>query len=146
MAKHKNVRRVQTPPQETKKPRIPLETWAQQPFRWKVSDNYIDMKHEEWGWGDVPIEDFFEILKKSLHKYEEMSWKDVLDRKNCHPLPLYKAVPKAKERFCEICSDVDTLHQVDFSELGRVWGVKKGQYFQLVWHDPNHTVCPTKRR
>ncbi len=142
----KKVRRNQTPPPEQRKPRIPSEVWAQQFFRWRVNENYIDMEHEEWGWGRVPISEFFEILKKSLQKYESMLWEDVLHRISCHPLPVHRATRRARDRFVEICPDVDTLHQVDFSELGRVWGVKKGQYFQLVWHDPYHTVCPTRRR
>ena len=143
---NKNVRRTQQPPQERRKPRIPLEAWAQQTFKWRVNDNYVDMEHEDWGWGDVPINEFFEILKKALQKYEDMSWEDVLRRRSCHPLPVHEATRTARERFRAICPDVDTLHQVDFSELGRVWGVKKGQYFQLVWYDPYHTVCPTRRR
>lgn len=143
----KKVRRNKIPPpEEKKKPRISPEAWTQQPFRWRVNDNYIDMEHEEWGWGCMPINDFFEILKKSLQKYESMSWNDVLHRQSCHPMPVHQITRRARDRFITMCPDVDTLHQVDFSELGRVWGVKKGQYLQLVWHDPNHTVCPTRRR
>ena len=147
-SKNKTVRRGGTPPPSIKKPRIPAnaEKWTQKHFRWKISDNYIDMNHGEWGWGSVPISDFFTILKNSLQKYEDMLWCDVLKRKSCHTLPLHKAVPRARTRFIEICPDIDTLHQVDFSELGRVWGVKKGEYLQVVWHDPCHTVCPPRRR
>lgn len=142
----KQVRWNQTPPTDQKKPRIPSEAWAQQLFRWRINDNYIDMEHDEWGWGDVSISDFFEILKESLQKYEDMSWEALLNRSSCHPLPVHKATRRARDRFVAICPDVATLHQVDFSKLGRVWGVKTGQYFQLVWHDPHHTVCPTRKR
>ncbi|MFC2003078.1 hypothetical protein ACFLV4_03945 [Chloroflexota bacterium] len=64
----KKVRRNKTPPPEKKRARIPPETeaWAQQPFKWRVNDYYIDMEDSEWGWDFVPISDFFEILKKSL--------------------------------------------------------------------------------
>lgn len=144
----KKVRRNKTPPPEKKRARIPPETeaWAQQPFRWRVNDYYIDMEDGEWGWGCVPINDFFEILKKSLQKYEGMSWDDVLRRTSCHPMPVHRITRRARDRFAMLCPDVDTLHQVDFSEFGRVWGVKSRAYLQLVWHDPHHTVCPTKRR
>ena len=142
----KKVRRNKTPPPERKRARIPPEAWTQQLFGWRVNDNYIDMEDEEWGWGCVPINNFFEILKKSLQKYEGMSWKDVLKRKSCHPVPVHRITGRARDRFTMLCPDVDTLHQVDFSELGRVWGVKRGAYLQLVWHNPHHTVCQMKRR
>ncbi|MFC2047219.1 hypothetical protein ACFLTK_02950 [Chloroflexota bacterium] len=144
----KKPRRSEMPPDEGKKPRLPSGTdlWPQQSFRWRVNDNYIDMEHEEWGWGDLPINEFFDILKNSLQKYEDMSWHDLLNRSSCHPMPLHKIERRARERLRARFPDIDTLHQVDFSELGRVWGVKKGQYFQLVWHDPYHTVYPTRRR
>ena len=144
----KKVRRDKIPPPDTKQPRTSPDAgaWAQQLFKWKVNDNYIDMGHEEWGWGDVPISDFFDVLKESLQKYEDMPWNDVLHRASCHPMPIHKIAKRARERFIAICPDVDTLHQVDFSKLGRVWGVKAGQYLHLVWYDPNHTVYPINRR
>jgi hypothetical protein len=146
--KSKIARIKESPPSDFKKPRIPLESekWGEKLFRWRVNDNYVDMDDEEWGWGRVTINEFFLILKSALQKYEEMTWNDVLKRKSCHPLPIHEACPKAKRRFLEICPDVDTLHQVDYSELGRIWGVKKGEYLHIVWCDNEHTVCPLKKR
>jgi hypothetical protein len=40
--------------------------------------------------------------------------------------------------------DIDILYQVDISEFGRVFGYRDRMLFYLIWHDPNHTVCPFK--
>jgi len=134
-------------PRVTKKPRSTpdIYTLGQQTFKWRVNSNYVDLDDAEWGWGKVTIEQFFKILMTRLHEYEEMTWDDLLRRPHCHAKDVARIENRrAQVRICEKCPDIDTLYQIDIESLCRVWGYRDRQIFYLIWHDPNHTVSPTK--
>jgi len=133
-------------PPTVKKPRIPsgINTVEQGFFRWRVSRNYIDLDHEEWGWGKLSIENFFAILIDRFHDYETMTWQDIGRRKSCHSTLVQNICNKAQSRLQGMQKDIDLLYQVDISEFGRVFGYRDRAFFYLIWHDPNHTVCPIK--
>ena len=135
-------------PKTEKKPRIPYEAskFGEQFFRWRVNYKYIDLDHEEWGWTKLRLVDFFDLLVKRLHDYENMTWDGLLVRKSCHPMPITQIVRQAQDRLCEKCPDIDTLHQIDIDRQCMVWGYKAGPLLYLIWHDPKHSVCPTTRR
>ena len=42
--------------------------------------------------------------------------------------------------------DVDGLWCVRLSGLERVWGTRRGPVFNLLWWDPDHTVCPSHKK
>lgn len=143
-------KRVKHPhrPKIEKKPRIPEQAskFGEEFFRWRVSPEFIDLDHEEWGWRKLLIVDFFNILIKRLHAYEDMTWDDLLRRRRCHPMPISAIERKAQDRLCEVCEDIDTLHQIDIDRRCRLWGYKGRQFLYLIWHDPHHTVCLTRKR
>jgi hypothetical protein len=140
----KKKARISLVPPTGKRPRVTTEidTLDQVLFRWRVNRNYIDLDHEEWGWGKLSIQEFFNILFDRFNNYETMTWQEIKNRKNCHPIPVQDICSKAQSRLQEMQKDIDTMFQVDISELGRVFGYRDRMLFYLVWHDPNHTVCP----
>ena len=144
----KQVKSSGLPQDSGKRPRIPDEAnqLDSKLFRWRVSPYYIDYDHEEWGWGRVPITEFFEILINRLQDLEDMTWEDILKRKHCHDMSLDQIVGKAQDRLREVCGDIDTLHQVDVDKLGRLWGFRDRRTLFLIWRDKNHTVCRIRRR
>lgn len=116
-------------------------------FRWRISSNFIDLDHDEWGWKTrLDIPGFFTLLEKHLHRYENTEWQELQKQNSCHPFPVEKIVPRAQRRLCDKCPDVDSLFQVSVGEIPRVWGVRKEDILYLVWYDPDHTVYPIKRR
>jgi hypothetical protein len=147
MGRKKTIRASKLPEGE-KRVRIPEEAdrFGEQLFRWRVNYNYIDLDHGEWGWGKLQIVDFFDILVNRLHNYETMTWHELLRRRSCHPMPISKIEPKARNRLYKKCEGIDTLHQIDIDRHCRLWGYKGGQFLYLIWHDPKHTVCLTRRR
>lgn len=144
MGKSKKQISLAKPPPPSKIPRTieDIDALDEQFFKWRVRKDYVDFEHEEWGWQQLQLREFFETVLDRLHEYEKMSWHDVLQRPHCHPLPINQAVPRAQDRLSQKSLEIDLLHQVDFSKLGRIWGHKIGQYFYLIWYDPKHTVCP----
>jgi len=138
----------QRQPKIEKTPRISKDAnkLGQQFFRWRVHYDYIDLDHEEWGWGYLQIADFFNILVNRLHSYEDMTWDDLVSRRHCHPMPVTKIEIKAQNRLSKKCADIDTLHSIDINKKCRVWGHKIGRSLYLIWHDPQHTVYLAKKR
>lgn len=147
MSKSKKQISLAKSPSSNKVPRTidDIGTLDQTFFKWRVKSNYIDFEHPEWGWSNLSLEDFFGLPLNRLHEYEKMEWQEVLKRNSCHPLPIDKIVSRAQDRLLEKSLEIELLHQVDFSELGRIWGHKIGQYFYLIWYDPKHTVYPVNK-
>lgn len=113
-------------------------------FNWKIHKNYIDLEHEEWGWGNTSFREFVTTIVYRLTSYETMAWQEITKRTSCHPMPIQDICERAQTRIRETIMDIDTLHQVDVTELGRVWGFRVRETFYLIWYDPYHTVCPFK--
>ena len=147
MSSKKQVKYGQKPPDSTKIPRVPdaANQLDGKLFKWRVSPNYTDYEHQEWGWGQVPITEFFDMLIDRLHNYEDMTWQDLLSRKHCHGITVDRIDNKAQDRLREVCRDIDVLHQIDFGKLGRLWGYRDRRTFFLIWRDKKHTVYKCKR-
>jgi hypothetical protein len=111
-------------------------------FKWRAVARYIDYNHEEWGWGQVTIQEFFQNLLPRLQSYETMTWNDMFQRKSCHSMEVNKICGKAQQRISKMLPDIDTLHQIDMNQLCRLWGYRDRQILYLIWHDPHHTVYP----
>jgi len=140
----KKKARISLAPSTERKPRVPTEINAldEGSFRWRVNRNYIDLDHKEWGWDKLNIQDFFVILIDRFHDYETMTWQEIGNRKSCHPILVQSICGKAQSRLQKMQRDIDILYQVDIGEFGRVFGYRDRMLFYLIWHDPNHTVCP----
>jgi len=111
-------------------------------FKWRADDRYIDYDHEEWGWGKVKIQEFFQNLLPRLQDYETMTWNDILRRDSCHDWVVSEICASAQRRLQEIRPDIDTLHQIDMKRPCRLWGYRDRHILYLIWHDPQHTVYP----
>lgn len=112
-------------------------------FRWRISSNYIDLDHDEWGWSGLDIAGFFNLLEKHLHRYEGTEWGELQKQKSCHPLPVEKIVDKAQRRLCEKCPPgIGSLFQIKVGGKRRAWGERKEDILYLIWYDPDHTIYP----
>jgi hypothetical protein len=40
----------------------------------------------------------------------------------------------------------DRLYQLTLGNRGRVYGIREGHHFELLWWDPNHTVCVVEKK
>jgi hypothetical protein len=111
-------------------------------FKWRATPQYVDYDEEEWGWGNVAMERFFNKCLKHLQHYENMTWAQIKEADNCHPVPLGDIVAKAQRRIVSKHGDMDDLWQVKAEGRCRLFGHKDRQIFYLIWHDKYHTVYP----
>lgn len=147
MSKQQKRAKFSTSPLRRKAPHIAenVDALATLTFKWRMSEPYIDYDHEEWGWGQVEIRQFFQYLLPRLQDYETMTWNEITQRTSCHPIGVSRICSAAKRRLQEIHPDIDTLHQIDMRQPCRLWGYRDRQTLYIIWHDPNHSVYPLKK-
>lgn len=94
----------------------------------------------KWGEGDHSKATFDYIADK-LKQHERVTWND-LNRKD-HAVEVGKLCSRAQSRLRDLnLDDQDTLYRIGFTGLERLWGVKDGSWFRVLWWDPRHEVFP----
>ena len=99
-------------------------------------------------WGRDQIEQsgalWSDVFPK-LKNYESMTWGDILrDKHRNHAVPVDQLIKSARERLLGIKqNDVDELFRFRLSGEMRVWGIRDGRVFKILWWDPNHEICPS---
>ena len=93
-------------------------------------------------------ENHFCAIAQHLGAHEGIPWSEVLgDAQRNHFVP--------RDRLCKDARDrLDTMNQEDVDELlsfrltgtNRIWGIKHGPIFRVIWWDPQHRVCPSKKK
>lgn len=86
---------------------------------------------------------YFAAVAKKIKQYESMQWMDIVSRD--HRVVLGKLITKAMKRLVELrLDDVDELWRFQLNGLKRLWGVRFGSCFYVLWWDPRHVICPSK--
>jgi len=63
-----------------------------------------------------------------------------------HYISVSKIIPEAQKRLEQLrLDDVDELYSIRFAGEVRIFGIRKFNYFQVLWFDLNHEICPTSR-
>ncbi len=114
-------------------------------FRWRAIPQYIDYDEEEWGWNSIEMKKFFDKCLKHLQYYEDETWMKIKEENHCHPVPLQDIVSRAQTRIISKYGEIDNLWQVKAEGICRLFGLKDGRIFYLIWHDEYHTVYPGGR-
>jgi hypothetical protein len=87
----------------------------------------------------------WEELFPKLKAYESMTWGEIYkDKKRNHSVSVGGIIKAARDRLRELkLDDTDELFRFRLSGAGRVWGIRDGRVFLLLWWDPDHAVWPT---
>lgn len=86
-----------------------------------------------------------EIIRK-LHDLDSMTWGDLKGKRN-HSIPVSGISKTAQKRLTEIQrDDIDDLFSIGLCGKERVFGIRDGDVFNILWWDPNHTVCPSIKK
>lgn len=135
----------ETPPSKGKPRRTqwPEIIESQKPV-WSIS--IID-RCGEWGWNNVKNEILWKNILSKMRYFEGMPWGEILRKKTTSLVPVDEFYPEAKRRLREIkMYDTDELLHLGLSGKERIWGIRIGRVFQILWWDPDHTVCPSYLR
>lgn len=99
-----------------------------------------------WGWTDLSSGHIRKIAT-SCKGWESMSSGEVFNSSGNKPIPWDSFHPDAQKRLRDIeLDDYEGLWELRLSGTARLWGLLKQGIFYIVWWDPNHEVCPSRKR
>jgi len=104
----------------------------------------------EGPWGRSKIDDeahlWAEIYPK-LRAYESMTWNEILqNKKRDHAVAIDGLIKAARDRLALLrLDDLDELFRFRLGGTMRIWGIRDGRVFKLLWWDPDHEICPSHR-
>lgn len=112
-----------------------------------------DFEHDKWGLCEGRcVADIKDVLSK-LKSIESRTWADILSdgkgrgkgSKN-HPIEITQLTKEAQSRLREINIYHEELYSVRLQGAERIWGVVQSGVFSLLWHDPDHEICPSLKK
>lgn len=115
------------------------------------------MDHEytgSWSWS-LTGEQSHEVLE-FLEACEKKTWNELCSEmtggrsrhKKHHDMDVDELVKEASLRLSQHLSNDDLPDKVFRFRINgttRLWGIRQGKIFQLIWYDPEHKVYPTER-
>lgn len=151
MAKGKRNRGSAKHPKQAHHPRV-SKTPASDPSivslqREQIVWSFLVFDNTPWIDGHAPGDRFCDIAQ-SMKGYESRTWAEV-DRSHTrdHPVAIKGLCPTAQRRLHALkMDDIDQLWRFRFSNRQRLWGIRDRQYFKVLWWDPEHKVCPSKKK
>lgn len=91
------------------------------------------------------VEKLVEVLHKK-REFEGMTWSDI-HRGGSHEIEPDSLCKEAKDRLIEIdMDDVDALLSLRLTGKNRLWCVREENILRVLWWDPDHLVCPSKKK
>lgn len=99
-----------------------------------------------WSENCSKVDEFCSVAK-CMKDYEGRTWSEITTSGwRDHPVSFDRLVPEAQKRLMDLkLDDFDEYFRFRFSSLQRIWGVRKGPVFHVIWWDPEHRVCPSKK-
>lgn len=86
------------------------------------------------------------MLIARLKNFESIPWTE-LHKTGSHSIPVDSIVKAAKDRLTELnMDDIDELYSLRMQGQPRLWGIKRGHIFSVLWWDPLHEVCPYHKK
>ena len=101
-----------------------------------------------YGWHELDRKKLFEVHEK-LRGFESQTWHEILidGKQRNHYVEVTKLAPEARKRLQELrLDDIDELVSLRLSARERIWGILESGVLKLLWWDPQHRVCPSKKR
>lgn len=113
-------------------------------FCWRVYDK-TDFGGS-WGWNGVDSKLLLKEIVKKLHHFESMTWGQLEYETESHFISTDRFIREARGRLSQIGVREDQLFSLRLTGRRRVWGVRDVAILNIVWWDPNHEVCPSKKK
>ena len=126
-------------------------------FLWRLSemDDWLlneNSKEKTLDWNDKDGMHVAKIMK-CMKELERRGWKELIndDKKNHHFIPVERMCSKARSRWKEIYwekrrFDATSLFSLKIDKKKRLFGVRDGGVFIVIWYDPYHQICPSAKK
>ena len=130
-------------PSLKKIPQSPFGSTQSQKLVWQMS--HID-EASEWGWDKIDCPYFLRNMWKKMRNFETMTWAQILGSTH-HTIPVNDIISPAQKRLQQLGHD-DHEELVSFHISGkqRIWGIRSGFNSFPLWWDPEHRICPSRKR
>jgi hypothetical protein len=134
---------VLSPDHDVRKPRsVPSDPGARTPL-WAF--RIVDLDGP-WSWGAMKGAALGEVLQR-LGSYETMTWREIDGPSGSHAVDVASLSRAARDRLVAI--EQDDVHQcfsLRINGPARVWGIRDEHVLRVLWWDPRHEVCPSKKK
>ena len=100
------------------------------------------------GWHGLDLHKLLEVRAK-LANFESMTWNQILidGKKKNHAIQINQLSAEARRRLTELrLDDIDELVSLGLSGKQRIFGIRDRDVLMLLWWDPNHRVCPARKK
>lgn len=137
--------RLSQNPKLKKRARYEQPSPAKQPVSWRFYETDNDGPFRWDAISDADLRVVVWIMATIDHKL----WSSVSGEGvgNIKGIPLSRLSQEALHRLRAIKKDdLDQLYEIRVGGKPRVWGIKRGDAFHVLWWDPEHKVCPSKMR
>lgn len=97
---------------------------------------------------------FWNTLYPKFKDIESKKWKELemeqfgkKGKSKNHWVEVQKIIKPAQDRLKELkLDDIDSLYSIRITATQRIWGIRVQNYFQLLWYDFEHLVCPSQKK
>lgn len=100
-----------------------------------------------FGWNALKGQGIFwqEIFPK-LRDFESMTWHEVEGDRH-HAISIDRLSKEARVRLEELnLDDIDEIFSLALTGRSRMLGIRDRNVFRVLWWDPDHKVCPSKKK
>ncbi len=98
---------------------------------------------------NIERKNFFNQIYDKVVAFEQKTWNEILtnERKKNHEVSIGSISKEAQKRLRELqFDDIENLVSLRFSGRNRIWGIRFGSIFRVLWWDPDHEVYPSEKK
>lgn len=114
-------------------------------------DTYLSWRFDladtsgRWSCNVIEQAKVYEVVAKIRH-FESMTIHELGGpRMGCKAIPVGSICSEARARLEYLkLDDCPSLYEFHIAGKERVWSVRYGSIFHVLWWDPEHTVCPSE--
>lgn len=99
-----------------------------------------------WGFNLICKNELHKLVTSGFKDKEGINWAS-LKTSGSHNVAKNKLISSAQKRLAEkLLDDRDELFSMRFTGKQRIWGIREGNVFKILWWDPNHEICPSNKK
>lgn len=103
-------------------------------------------KNGPFGFSNKKQQLLWATLQPQMKNITTMTFDEVMIGGEDHPIPRSSLSRKAEKRLNKIGEyDLEELFSLRFGNLIRVYGIREGNVFKILWLDSKHKICPTNK-
>lgn len=115
------------------------------PLAWRFS--LLDEGHPDFCYRDLCLDDHEESLLARIAHWETTPSSEVFDGRVGKLIPITGLADDARKRIYQAkLDDFEALWELQVAGAPRIWGVRRGNCFYVIWWDPGHMVCPIRSK